>query len=339
LKVKGGISTVIKGYLSSILAKEHNLYLVASHIDAPRTIKLLKALLGLLEMLYYLLSKHIDIVHLHGGDYISFKRKYFYTKVAFAFRARVIYHHHGGGFMSQYDNLTEKWKRRVRQTFESVDLLICLSKSWRDSLQSIAPKAKIVVIPNAIDLPKTYKKQVNTPVNLTFLGWIVEKKGVFDLIQVVRKLVDDGFNIQLTIGGYGDIERLFEEINELCITSSVHYRGWITATERDLLLRTTDIFVLPSYAEAMPMSILEAMAYSVPVVSTDVGGIPELFSDGDSGFLIPPGNMNLLYEKLKQLIQNPDLRQTFGSHARQVIKKKHNMTITARVISDIYESL
>jgi len=337
--VKGGISTVIKGYLGSDLAKEHTIYLVASHVDGHKLFKLIKAVSGLIEALFYLLIKGIDIVHVHGGDIISFKRKFYYVKIARLTKCKVIYHHHGADFMSQYKYLSKKWKDRVKRTFERVDLLICLSESWRESIQRIAPGATIEIIPNCIELPNIFGEKANTHVRLTFLGLIGDRKGIFDLIRVVKRLIEEAHQIRLTIGGNGETKRLLREIKELEIENAVKYCGWIGYKERDSILRETDIFVLPSYAEGMPMSILEAMAYSVPVVSTFVGGIPELVLDGETGFLFESGDLDEMYRKIAYLIQDEKLRKKMGRKGRELIRTNHNIQQATQKVSAIYNSL
>jgi glycosyltransferase involved in cell wall biosynthesis len=339
IRVKGGISSVIKGYLESDLTKHHTIFLVASHVDSYKLIKFVKALTGLLETLFYLLIKDINIVHVHGGDIISFKRKFYYVKIAKFLRCKVIYHHHGADFMSQHKHLSKKWRNRVNRTFEQVDLLICLSDSWRDRIQRIAPGANIKVISNCINLPRSFRKKVNRHVQLTFLGLIGDRKGIFDLIQVVKRLIDDGHQIRLTIGGNGEAGRLLREIKELEIADAVKYCGWINNKERDLILQETDIFVLPSYAEGMPMSILEAMAYSVPVVSTFVGGIPELVLDGESGFLLRPGDLDGMYQKIAYLVKYENLRKEMGWRGRELIRTNHNIEEIMQKLNIIYNSL
>ena len=89
----------------------------------------------------------------------------------------------------------------------------------------------------------------------------------------------------------------------------------------------------------MPMSILEAMAYSLPVVSTFVGGIPELVIHGESGFLIRPGDIDSLYHFLVLLIKNKNLRETFGKNGRNIIKKRYNIEIVIKKLESIYDNL
>ena len=338
-KNKGGIATVIRGYLCSDLIEQHNVFLVVSHANGPILVKLIVAIIGIVKTLYYLVFKDIDLVHIHSGDINSFKRKLCFVKLAFLFSCKIVYHHHGGGFMDQYQALSKKWKKRVKYNFEKVDLLICLSNSWKANIQQIAPNATIEVIPNGISLPILASKKNDTHIiRLTFLGLIVDRKGIFDLVKVIKRLINDGNKVQLTIGGNGETTRLLNLIKKYNITKRVKYSGYIQAKKKDCLLRHTDIFVLPSYAEAMPMSILEAMAYAVPVVSTYVGGIPELVIDGETGYLIDPGDLDALYEKISLLIQSKDIRRDFGNKGRLLIENKYNIDIISQKLSEIYNS-
>jgi len=304
ISVKGGISTVIKGFLSTHLSRKYNIILVASHVDGSKLRKLIQAIAGLLITAYYLIFKHIDIVHIHGGDITSVMRKYFYFRLVKLFKCKVIYHFHGAAFLEQYLNATLGWKSRIKSLLEKSDIVICLSDSWRKSIIQIAPESNVRVVYNSVSLPALdeEKREEKKILNITFLGLIGERKGVFDLIEVVSQMITDECNIHLTVGGNGDISRFHDEIEAKGLKNNVTYAGWIEGDAKDKLLRNTDIFVLPSYGEGMPMTILETMSYGIPVVSTFVGGIPELIINGTTGYMIQPGDVNNLYAKIMDLV-------------------------------------
>ena len=338
--MKGGISTVIKSYLNSDLAKNHRIFLVSSHVDGPKWRKLVQAVLGLVQTAYYLIFKKIDFAHVHGSDIVSSSRKSIYIQILRLFGRKIIYHFHGASFMEHYRSASKRTQSRMRALFGKVDIVICLSESWRQYITDIAPRSNIKVVPNATHLPELCVKQNSDDlVHLTFLGLIGERKGLFDLLRVVRRLIDNDLKIKLSVGGNGESDRLQATIKSLELNDSVNFLGWISEKQRDKLLRETDIFVLPSYGEGMPMSILEAMSYSVPVVSTKVGGIPELVRDGETGFLVEPGDLDALYRKLKCLIQDKELREKFGEKARQFVAAKYNLKFITQQIEQIYDFL
>jgi len=341
MSVKGGISTVIKGFLGTNLSQNNNIVLIASHVDGTKLRKLLQAITGLLKTVYYLLFKQIDIVHIHGGDITSVKRKYFYFRLVQIFKKKVVYHFHGASFGEQYSVASDGWKRKIRYLLEKSDAVICLSESWKTALMKIAPAGKITVIKNAISLPflSDRQKKENKSINIVFLGLIGERKGIFDLIKVLSRLIAEECNIHLTVGGNGDIKRLINEIEKNGLKNNVTYAGWIVGNDKDELMRNTDIFVLPSYGEGMPMTILEAMSYAIPVIATNVGGIPELIKDGETGHLIEPGNLDQLLEKMKKLIEDENMRVSMGKKGRETVEKDFSISEMANKIDDVYESL
>ena len=340
--VKGGITTVIKGYLDSELSVKYIFFNVSTHQDGSFFVKLFTAIISLFVTLYHLLSKKIDIVHIHGSDTTSSLRKYFLFKIVERFDCKVIYHFHGASFMEMYPEKNEWWKSRIKYLFKNVDLIICLSDSWADQIKLIIPSAKTLVIENAVRLPSDYREgghQDGNQIRLLFLGLIGERKGVFDLLHVIKALNKKGYSIQLYIGGNGDVGRLKNEIISLDLEEKVFFLGWVGSEKKDSLFKNSDIYVLPSYGEGMPMSIIEAMSYGLPIVSTWVGGIPELVRDKETGFLIQPGDWDGLLDKIETLITDTDLRIQMGKSARQRIKDYYNLDFNIKKIDLLYQKL
>jgi glycosyltransferase involved in cell wall biosynthesis len=341
LSVKGGISTVIKEYLRTELPKRHRIVLVSTHVDGTKFRKLAQAAFGLIKMMASLTLQKIDIVHIHGGDIVSISRKLVYFRLARLFECKIIFHFHGASFLDQYSYAPELLRNGIARMFEKADLVICLSESWNRAVHDIAPSAKVKVIFNSINLPALQKTEVKcgNTVQIVFLGLIGERKGVFDLLEVVKCLIDDNYKVNFSIAGNGDTERLISEINRMNICEQVKYLGWINEQQRDALFRGADIFVLPSYAEGMPMSILEAMSYCLPIISTPVGGIPELVVDGETGFLVEPGDLQSLFEKITDLVTNKAKRDRFGQQGRRIIEQKYDINKNVNIIDDIYNRL
>jgi len=342
IMVMGGISTVVKGLLASELSRNNKIILVSSHVDGSKLHKLFIAIVGLIKTFLYFCFKKIDIVHIHGSDITSSTRKYFYFRLAKIFNRKVIYHFHGASFVEQYRSASAGWQRRIKDFFTGVDLVICLSESWRKAIMEIAPDSKVQVIHNSVSVPSLAEPRLNKgdqTINITFLGLIGERKGVFDLLHVMERLIQEGLDVCLNIGGNGDVDRLMNDLDQKKLKERVLYLGWINGDDKDALLRKTDIFVLPSYGEGMPMAILEAMSYGVPVVSTFVGGIPEVVKDGETGLLFQPGDINTLYDKLKFLITNQVERNSLGLAGRSLIESRFDLTRNVQVIENIYQSL
>ena len=232
--------------------------------------------------------------------------------------------------------------KSIKNFLEHSDVIICLSKDWEKALLSIAPDANIKIIFNAVPLPDGLGCRNNKPqktINLLFLGLIGDRKGIFDLLDVLKKLDQKNQNFILTIAGNGDIEKLNTIIQKYNLNQKVKYVGWITGNEKEQLFKQTDIFILPSYGEGMPMSILEAMSYGIPVIATDVGGIPEVIIHEKTGILIPPGDKKALKQALQSLIYDSELRHKLGTAAKERIKHFFSITQQSQAIHLIFSTL
>ena len=109
-------------------------------------------------------------------------------------------------------------------------------------------------------------------------------------------------------------------VESLNISDQTIFPGWINTEERDRLLEEGNIFVLPSYNEGLPLSMLEAMAWGLPVIVTPVGGISEIVSDGENGLLVEPSNIEQLSDAMKSLIANEELRISLGDRGRKSVE-------------------
>ncbi len=122
----------------------------------------------------------------------------------------------------------------------------------------------------------------------------------------------------LHVGGVGKIQKLMDFINTNALQKIVSYEGFVTGEKKAELLNSSDLFILPSYIEGLPIAILEAMSYSCPVLATTVGGIPEVVKDGETGFLFNAGDKESLEKKLINFIENKDL-YTYMNQASEIV--------------------
>jgi glycosyltransferase involved in cell wall biosynthesis len=342
MTVKGGISTILKMYLKSGLSEKYDLGFIVTHEDGTKFHKFIIMLVGIAKFLYMLFTCPIDIAHIHCGDIPSPYRKYIFFKISRLFKLRVILHWHGGNFLDQYQRTPRLLKMRLRALFEGADVVICLSKAWSDALGKLFPNSNRIVVFNSILPPKLSKienKNSREVTRIVFLGLLSNKKGFFDLLEVFEKLVKEEYNIELFIGGSGKTNKLEERIGRSALKNRIHYLGWINENQKDRLLISSDVFVLPSYGEAMPMSILEAMAYGLAVISTPVGSIPELVEDGVTGFLVKPGDLTGLHSRLKTLVEQRKLRIQMGRNGRLKVEKNFDIRQNYQFIGNIYNQL
>lgn len=251
----------------------------------------------------------IKIVHIHGASYVSFWRKRIFILLAKLYHKKVIFHVHGGKFK----DFTAENRKVVLQTLKKVDVVIALSEYWKDFFENELHCPRVAVIPNIVPIPKPKKCNNTNRVECVFLGTINDNKGIFDLVDVIGKHQDAlRSHVCLHIGGIGESLRLKNLISQYDINDIVKYEGWINAEQKAELLATSDFFILPSYVEALPISILEAMSYQLPILSTTVGGIPEIVTNGENGLLIKAGDKDALWNAFQRMINDPQMRAFMG---------------------------
>ena len=339
--VKGGISTVINNLLRSPLRNQFEFKIVATHVDGNRLKKIFQLMIGLSQSTYLFLFTRIDLVYIHGSDIISSYRKSFFFNLAKLFKKKIIYHFHGASFCDQYKQAPVFVQKRIRNFFEGCHITICLSQQWRDQIKKIAPNANLAIVYNGVFLPNKNCQKIRnkTQFNLCFLGLIGERKGIFDLINAMPYIVENFTSVNLFIGGNGDILQLKQTVKNLKLHKHIHYLGWVTGDTKEKILKQTDIFILPSYGEGLPMSILEAMSYGIPIIATDVGGIPEVVLNDKTGILIPPGDIDRLKDAILYLLKNNQKRTSMGYNARMLIESKFNVFYQATKLSNIFTNV
>lgn len=300
---KGGVAFVLSEYEKLF----PDAYFVASTKSGNKFIKLLGFILGMIHFVYLLITRpKIKIVHIHGASYSSFKRKYIIYKAAKFFNKKVIYHIHGAEYELFYKRAGQRKKNKIQKFINNTDCIVCLSKSWKDFFTKEFSPKRIAIIPNIISEPKSIQKEKiksNEPLLFLLLGFVDKRKGVWLLLETLKDHKHAIKNKAIfKIGGNGETQKLQQLIKEYALSEVVLFVGWVSGDEKQELLATSDVYMLPSYNEGLPISILEAMSYSLPILSTNVGGIPEVVSD-DNGIIIEPGDKEELWKAIEFFIK------------------------------------
>lgn len=289
-----------------------------------------------------LIVSRIDVVHINVAARGSTWRKILFGRVAGMLGRPVILHLHGSGYNEFYASLSPSLQSRVRSFFNCCSTVVVLSRFWKQFLIEDVqiPQAKIVEIPNgapAAGLPRGNRPAQATPTVL-FLGVIGHRKGIDTLIEAFAELVGRGVAFKAICGGNGEVEAAKANAARLGLSGQVTFPGWVDEATVDRLFGDVDIFVLPSRAENQPVSILEAMARAVPVVSTRVGAIPEQVIDGETGLLVRAGDASGLADALERLILSPDLRRQMGEAGLERFERVFSLRACAESFAALYRS-
>lgn len=318
-KTKGGMTAVLVSYDKYI----EGMRFIPTWRLGNKIVKSLYALQALIRAWMLLIfDKRIKIVHIHGAANASFERCKIFINLVKRFHKKVILHEHAADFVEYYNDSENK--AGIIDTLDKCDCLIVLSNSWKDYFASIGVnKDKIKVLNNIVSPPELHSEShtEDGKLHLLFMGEISKRKGGFDLLKAVanHKNEFEG-KLLLRMGGNevdGDIKTFIREHD---LESIVSYEGWITGRKKIECLNWEDVYILPSYNEGLPIAILEAMAYHHPVISTPVGGIPEVVRHDYNGKLVIPGDTESIAKAITFYIDNREYIKQQGEYSYKLVQ-------------------
>jgi glycosyltransferase involved in cell wall biosynthesis len=333
----GGISAVTNELLHALTKSEFAVYHIASQADEyQRGGKFLLALTALVRFTLMLFWWRPQLTYVHVGSNASLYRKAFFITVARVLGQSILTHFHAGDFDHYYDRQNRLGKWWIRCGLRQSHRLIAVSQASAQRLHALLPEAEITMIPNGIEIA-AFAQPARSPdmcVRLLFVGAMGKLKGERDLLEAVQRIADRVPNLRLLLLGHGA-----ETIEAFCrqhhLGSLIEHLGPVAYNQRHAFFRQADFFVLPSYGEGMPIAVLEAMAAGLPIIATRVGGIPELIEDGVEGFLLAPGDIAALSERIERLTTDPTLRAQMGTRSREKAQRFDHQVMVAQLTQEI----
>jgi glycosyltransferase involved in cell wall biosynthesis len=333
---RGGILSVIEAWRARGLFERWPVEFLPTHCEGGRLRKAVAALRALCGVVLAMLKHGSVILHVHAASDASFWRKAIFMSVGMLGGARVIFHLHGGRFARFYEEECGALRRRaIRFFLERADCIIVLSDSWREWVSTVSRNPRVVCIPNPVLEPAepTLPPSRST---ILFLGLISREKGIFDLLEAVAAVRAAVPDVRLVCAGDGDIAAAAEHARRLGISDAVAFPGWLSGAQKDACLQRASVFALPSYAEGMPMSLLEAMAAGIPAVASAVGSVPEVIADGVNGFLIAPGDTGSLERRLCRLLCDGALRSRIAEAGRETVRNRFGADNVVAALERLY---
>ncbi|MEM2779670.1 MAG: glycosyltransferase family 4 protein [Candidatus Bathyarchaeia archaeon] len=250
------------------------------------------------------------ILHLHGIEYEFLKR------------------HHMSRFLLKH----------------VADIYISISRQMKNDLIKLKiPEKKIAYLPNGVDTDFFKPSGQKEDKLLLFVGRISPSKGVHVLIKSLEYVED---NVRLVIIGPPDWNlRYYRDVLELINKENrkgkheIRYLGAMEQTELVKWYQKATIFILPSFVEGFPVSILEALSCETPVIATPIGGIPEAIRDYETGILFPPGNCFKLAKAIHYMLKNADVRLKIAQAGRKHVIQNYSLKFIVKKLQKIYEHL
>lgn len=336
-RTQGGVAAVIRIAFSAAEVPP-DLH-IETHCDGSAATKIKHFLRGWARLVADLVRHPNTLYHFHVSTRGSLVRKTLCAILVKAFGRPLVFHIHSGLYRDYYEQGGALRRFFIRRALKLADLIIVLSPEWATFFHRLAPRTEISVVANAVTipiLPTGDRWPLNGRWRIAMLGRLGKNKGTFDLVEALAKT---GIDAELHLAGDGDLAATQSLADNLGIGDRVVLRGWIGADERAALLSGAQIFALPSYAEGLPMALLEAMSYGLPVVTCPVGGIASTVRDNENGILIRPGDVPAIVEALKQLRCRPDDCKRLGDAARGTIIERFDARAFCESLKELHTRL
>lgn len=281
-----------------------------------------------LKFLWLLHTKRPEVVYVPISQaWLPFLRDCLFLIPARIWGRKIIIHLHGGYFGKFYRETSQFMRSIIRYAIGSASCAIVLGKNVATAFDGILPRERIRIVPNGIPdgfagrvSEQSKDAEARAPV-LLYLSTLVAEKGFLDLLRALPKVREGVGNVRAIFAGEWYSEKDRDTANQLIesfgLRQVVKFVGPVETGEKEYLMEHADIFIFPSKNEGHPYVILEAMAAGLPIVSTTVGCIPETIQDRVEGFLIEPGDVDALADRVGCLLAHGPLREHMGEAGRQ----------------------
>ena len=334
-ETRGSIAAVVDAYREHGLFRRWPIDYLPTHGDGGAARNAALAL-GAFRRFALLLARHRHaLVHMHLCARGNAARDAAFMAAALAARSPLVVQMHGAGLERSHGSAL------MRGLLGRAACVIVPCESMRPWARSVAREAHTVCLPNPVltfGAPEVAPLE-RRPNLILFLGRLEASKGIFDLLEAVAALRGTLPDVRLVCAGDGQRIAVARYAERLGIADAVKFTGWVGPSGKRALLETAAAFALPSYDEALPNGLCEAMAAGVPAVVSPVGGIPEVVTDGVSGLLVAPGDKATLERQLRRLLIDRAVGAQLGAAARETARMRFAAERSIGRLEEIYGAL
>lgn len=343
LSVKGGMTSVVKSFINN-KNKEYDIHYIPTHIEKNIIFQMIFFIVSLFKIFFCLIFNNISIIHIHVSERGSFSRKMIVAKIGKLLKKKIVLHMHGAEFKEFFNSCSSSKQKKIVNFLEDADKVIVLGNSWNKYVKGLSKNIDTIIMPNSVRCVNETVKLEENKINILYLAVIIQRKGIFDLINSAKALLDDkeleDYEINFIIAGTGaEEDKAKEMVKNLKLENNFEFKGWVEEEQKRELLKESQLFVLPSYNEGLPVAILEAMSYGIPIISTNVGSIEDAVKNNFNGSIISPGDIDALKESLKLFILDKEVWNKCSKNSKMLIKEIYDEKKYFEKISELYAKL
>lgn len=331
----GGVSSTIKLMEKMPVWREYSCYWLGTQIQRNYVWKLWYAVKSCFTA-FFILWRY-DIVHFHTvPDRICLIIQMPIFLLAILGKKKIIMHIHMGNQLRNHThNKLFLWH------LQHANLIILLAKKWQRLFQEEYGyiNKPTMVLYNSCEPLNTSQDYAHRHKTILMAAYFNDNKAPDLLLKAWKKLQSRYPDWHIYMLGNGEVERFQQMSIEMNLQNCVHFTGYITGKEKEDFFSKASILCMCSYEEGFPMVVLEAWTYGIPVVTTPVGGLPDVIEEGKNCVTFPFGDSDTLADKLSALIDNEEQRREMSEYSQQFVSKHFSPEIINQQLHNIYERL
>ncbi|MBG9390108.1 glycosyltransferase family 4 protein [Caenimonas aquaedulcis] len=296
---------------------------------------------ALVKLVQGRISGDLAGVHVNMAERLSLWRKSAVVVFSHMLGIPVVLHLHAAQLHHYYRALPSLLRRVVRWVFSLPDSVVVLGGAAERFVvdELLVPKSRVEIVINGVPEPvdRSGPRRVDGVQRVLFLGNLSERKGVSDLLNALAQPGFESEGVEVVIAGGGDVPGYEAKARELGVDRFTRFAGWCDQRQVAQLMSRTDVLVLPSYDEGLPLVILEALAHGVAVVCTPVGEIPTALTDNENALFVQPGDVPGIAAALTKVLRDKPLQATLGSNGRALYEQRYSLARFFASIARIHQ--
>lgn len=335
-EIEKGIESIVQNNIDSGLSASYKNIHLYTHTSGNFLKKILYMIKFYIQFPFILLFNNIDLIHLHASIKSNLFRKCYFLIIGKLFGKKIILHMHSAMPKEYLMGKDSVIKTKIEKLlFNSYDAIIAITEYWSKVLKDYT-ESPIFLVYNSIPIPTAFirESEITDKIKIFTMYELSKRKGTYDIIEAAKYIQNP--NVVINLYGNGDIEELKSLIGKNNLQEKIIINNLVSGEQKHTIFKGADIYILPSYKEGMPMSVLDAMSYGLPIISTPVGGISEAVDDGINGCLIQPGDYRALAEKIDLLSNDKELREKMGQESLRIAKEKFDINVIIKQLKEIY---
>jgi glycosyltransferase involved in cell wall biosynthesis len=288
---------------------------------------------------FVVVARRIDLIQVHASDYQQFWEALAYVVMG-RLLGRSVLMRIGGALDRFYEDSSPRGRRAIRKAVGLPHVVIVQSEYWRDFLSRLGRKDRVIVLNNFVPDRDAgpREEQSAAPASCLFLaGTEARRKGIEVVLDATKLLKGEGILVRMRLVAVPDSASA--RIRSAGLEGMVEMLGPLSRQEVLREMRRSDIFLLPSYGEGFPNSLVEAMAQGMAAVVTPVGAVGEVVADGDGAIFVPVGDAAALAEAVGRLAGDQELRERMGRHNREIVRSRFTPAAVLPALEGAYRHL